>query len=84
MRNRSLKRTRSRNRKNRSVNRVTGVIFTAITGAIAKDLVSDNSKIKHYFNLIFRPESLADNSGRSNILEAEYTVNNIEDKEIKE
>ncbi len=64
----------ARDKSHRGRNSVIGTIFTAITGTVIKDLISNNSKIKKLFKQVFPTKQIKD--------KAENKRNQIDKKEI--
>ncbi len=69
-----------RNRRNVNQlgkNSLLGTIITGIAGVVIKDLANENSKIKKLFSKVIHPKQIEDIHNKKNIIEAEYSVEDI-------
>jgi hypothetical protein len=73
-----------RNRRDKSHsgrNSLLGTVFTFITGAVIKDLTSEDSNLKKLFNKVIHPKLVEDKTDKKKVIEADFSV--IDNKEIE-
>ena len=78
-----IKYRNKRNQGHRGRNSLIGTVITLIAGAVAKDITSDDSRIKKLFNRIIQSKQIEEKPKEKRVIDAEFSVINNETIEIQ-